>query len=83
MGYLDWIKGRGRDSSAPPDTKGTDKSMGHLFAEWRLDYRLAKHRDETGREPASRSVEKVQEPQSKAKKAPAKREGIKDHDIPY
>jgi hypothetical protein len=83
VGYLDWIKTRGKNWAAPSDSKDAGKSMSQLFAEWRLDYKLAKQRDETGREPASRSVEKVQEPKSEAKKAPAKRDRIKGHDISF
>jgi hypothetical protein len=82
MGYLDWIKRHGQSPEKEANDAGR-KPMNGLFAEWRQDYQLGKHRDETGREPASRPLEKAREPKPETKKPPAGRERVKGHDIPF
>ena len=84
MGFIDWIKGRGKDSgevSKPdPATREADKN---LFAEWTQDYRLAKQRNETGREPESVQPKASPAPKTETHERPGKRERLRGHDIPF
>lgn len=54
-----------------------------LFAEWRQDYRLAKQRDETGREPKSTAQELLPASKPEPSKQRPRRERLKAHDIPF
>jgi hypothetical protein len=84
MGFIDWVKKRGKDSAEMPKPDLASREAGkNLFAEWKQDYRLARQRDETGKEPESVAPEAAQDSKPEKQKAPARRERLKGHDITF
>ena len=84
MGFTDWVKRRTKDSPemAKPGAELSEADK-KLFAEWTLDYRLARQRDETGREPESVQPEVSPAPKTETPKQPAKRRRVRGHDLPF
>jgi hypothetical protein len=80
MAFLDWMKQRGQRA---PETVPRREVLGDLFAEWRQDYRLAKLRDESGKEPESEPLDNERPKESPEKKTPPTRVRVKSRDIPF
>jgi hypothetical protein len=80
MSFISWIKQRGKDV---PATVPRPEIVSNLFAEWREDYKLAKLRDQTGREPEARPTPQGAKAKIVARKPLPKRERLKGHDIPF
>ena len=84
MGFIGWIKGRGKDSAEIPRADAASREADkNLFAEWGQDYRLARKRNETGREPESVQPEGLPAPKTENQKPPARRERLRGRDIPF
>ena len=73
-----------RPHDVQPSEGGISLEIPHnVLAEWREDYRLAKLRDSTGKEPESRPIEATPKAQPLQEKAKPKRERLKSIDIPF
>jgi len=82
MGFLDWMKERGKESAAAPskDVERTPAETRAVFAGWRQDHQLARQREESGLEPERAPVPK---PKPEPKKTPPKQVRPKQPGDPF
>lgn len=82
MGFLDWMKDKNetkaKDVAPEKVSQRHTPSFERAVAEWKQDKEMAKERDETGREPACRSLDVrplERKPKTKVK--------VRSRDIPF